>query len=168
MMFGRPMILSLAATRDMPLPHMIDDEELTSWPSPPGKQPVSKASYNNFFFQALKLIQIVGDVLEAINSKVPGQSCTDPLECNSLLGAGPDATSQLVQQVKTGDFHEFLRLDAALSQWHADLPAFLKVSLTHTIYGNRDENPNSLRVPEELIATLSRQAKALQARYVPR
>lgn len=146
----------------------IDDEELTT-SNTPGQQPADKPSYIAFFVQAVKLVQIVGQVLDTVYGR--GISLAKEITTSRDANSRFNPTSRLTDQIKTGDIHEMLQLDVALTQWRESIPSFLKMS-SYTTFSPDDGTPLSLsgdpilaQLPKERLAIFARQAKVLQARY---
>lgn len=159
MMFGRPLMLTAASTYEIALPGIIDDEQLTTYPNPPGEQPSDKPSYMAFWRHAVELIQVAGDILEAIYTRGSGKAVSDKHGCQGL--GHNNFESRLARKIKAGDFHEILQLDAALTRWRDSVPEFLG-------FGNEDSTSYEVdmpRVSESLRRTFRRQARVLHVRY---
>ena len=167
MMSGRPLMLNASLSRKLNLPSIIDDEEMTRPPQVAGQQPEDRPSYITFFFYAIKLIQIAGDILEAIY-RVPDNAEGDEDVDVATYQHLPSSGSRLLQKARDGDFHEILQLDTALTRWHDNLPPILRIS-SHTssveAYQRADNEMDS--IPYRLRTILARQAKVLEVRYTP-
>lgn len=156
MMSGRPLMLTSPWTSKLNFPAIIDDEEMTEWPQAPGQQPREKLSYLDFFFQAIKLVQIAGEILKAIS-----------LDADDYGQAqGDDSSSRLTLKAREGDFHDILQLDAALTRWHDELPCMLRLSSSTTRAAHQDGLGVGTEVPDWLQAVFTRQSKVLEVRYV--
>lgn len=154
MMLGRPMMISPSATRHLALPNLTEDE----LPDVPARHSKTSGSYTAFFSQALKLVQVVGEVLDVLNAEATRESRPGHSSWTLFPNKSVGTTSRLVEQACLGDFQTILRLDAALTQWHDELPPYLKISISTGPRGGHEE------IPESIAPILFRQAKVLQAR----
>ncbi|KIV91219.1 hypothetical protein PV10_05781 [Exophiala mesophila] len=169
MMFGRPLMLPPTSVQHISLLDAIDDEELTT-SNTPGRQPVDKPSYIAFFVQAVKLVQIVGEVLDTVYGRGISLAKGTPTSRDPKSRFNP--TSRLTDQIKSGDIHEMLQLDMALIQWRENIPLFLQMSTYKTISSDGstplslESDPVLTQLPKELLTIFARQAKVLEARFL--
>ncbi|OQV09149.1 Fungal specific transcription factor domain-containing protein isoform 1 [Cladophialophora immunda] len=170
MMFGRPLMLPPASIRGISLPTAVEEEELMKVTVSSGLHPSAKPNYITFFAHAVKLCQLVGEVLDAIYGGAA--YTTDDTESSaSTPTPRMGSAKSLVEKIKTGNAQGILELDAELTKWREDLPWFLQISTyTTASTGTRtspapDGGPILAEIPHELLAIFHRQAKILQARY---
>lgn len=160
MMFGRQLMLSPASVRDNTFPEGIEEEDLMDVAATPGRRLSTTPSSIAFFAHAVKLCQLVGEVLDAVYT----DSTTDGGKTPNTVGVGKP--SSLIDRIKTGDLHDILKLDAELTKWRDNLPSFLQLSTYKAASANSapESNPILAETPPEFLTTFSRQAKILQAR----
>lgn len=163
MMFGRQLMLHPTSVRNTSLPDCIEEEELMGIGAMPALQSPNEPSSIAFFAQAVKLCQLMGEVLNAIYD--PGTSIADSMESGTNTNARLGPILSLTDKIKTGNMHEILQLDTELTKWRDDLPWFLQFSAYKSV---STDNPIQDKMPQELFPTLNRQAKILQARYIIR
>ena len=168
-MFGRQLMLPPASVRNISLPEGIEDEELITTARTPSLQPSTKPSAITFFAHAVKLCQIVGEVLDAVYGG--GTFTSDNAESSNIAAnTRVGSTSSLTDKIKAGNTHEIFQLDAELTKWRDNLPSFLQISTYATtsdgtlISPVQESNPFLASVPQDLLAILNQQAKVLQAR----
>lgn len=165
MIFGRPMMISAASTTALELPLAIDDEELTSLCSSEGARPRLKASYIAFWREATKLIQISGEILEEIQASSSGRLDSIRTDLPTWTTSSSGLSSKMIEKVTSGDFHDVLRLDAALTKWRHELPPFLERKNYQVDGANLQEE---YQIPVDLFEVFQTQAKVLEVRSVPR
>jgi len=152
------MIHPTTTQRQLILPSAIDDQFLTRLPDPPGSQSEDSPSVTECYVQAIKLQDILGQVLAAFYYAAPDsrdeESTVFDLSINymaaSVMGGG----------VKTSDFQMLLDVDSLLTTWHKRLPTHLKVQT----YGNTDFSSGCVDLEREVL--YQRQAVVLETRSV--
>lgn len=161
MMFGRQLMLSPASVRNATFPEGIEEEDLMDVAATPGRRLSTSPKPIAFFAHAVKLCQVVGEVLDAVYS----DGTTD-------VGISPDTAgvgkgSSLIDKVKTGNLHDILKLDAELTKWRDNLPSFLQLSTYKAASANslaQESSPILAEIAPAFLNTFTRQAKILQAR----
>ena len=172
-MFGRPLMISLALSRELALPSAIDDELLTTAPEPPAQQPEDRPSILAFFVEALKLLDFLGEILDAFNVGNIGNKTASNKSGNGQSSHKLGAYFRPIEKIMTGNYQEFLRLDQALTAWQENLPQFLR--RTDDIWSNNyasdavsgTRSSFSSQQLGENKALFTRQANVLRARSVP-
>ena len=152
MMFGRPPMISMSLSRQITLPTAIDDDLLTSAPEAPASQPAGLPSSSAFFVEAVKMLQIVGDVLDMFYGESSGVNMT---------GSDPEKFPRPIQDMINGNYQQVLRLDNALTVWKEGLPSMLRWN-----DGDASDLPNLPQHSNGNAALFLRQASVLQARSV--
>jgi hypothetical protein len=167
MIYGRPMMIHPSQTRSFSLPSVVDDDLLAPDHKSPASQPPDQPSKITFYVHSLKLLQILGDILDSFYSQESDQALNRDEEANTSpkhIDVYP-----YINQIKAGNFQKLLRFDAALIKCQKGLPPHLLV----------DEGNSSADHPESGIghfewrdsptsATTSlfkRQARTLRTRY---
>lgn len=108
------------------------------------------ATYAAFYVQALKLLEILGDILSAFYRGSYNQSSNS----NRSHGRGNLPVAPMsAGMVNIGDFQTLLKLDSSLTAWHDHLPSHLKV-------GADSERKGDANTPD----IIRRQRNILQAR----
>ena len=161
MMMGRPLMITRTIAQALILPQAIDDEELSSSLSHIGIQPRDKPSYIAFWVEAIKLVQISGQILEELQARQPGSLDLDGTQASGSPSFHSETSSRLTEKIISGDFHDLLRLDAALTEWHEGLPAFLK---RETSPATELRAKDTYQISAEFQNMLNIQARALTVR----
>lgn len=166
MTYGRPSMVSPTTARSMVLPSIIDDEYLSTDPEHPGSQPEGVPCQMAFYVHALKLQEILGQMLAALYSGTPDHSTDSSKTAGGSRPASNGAASTLSEKIIVGDFQSVLMLDASLTKWHRELPKQLKIDKTRP--GGASEG--FVVTPEDTYGVVTapilvRQANVLQARY---
>lgn len=165
-------MLTPASIRDAELPDGIGEEDLMAIGATPYMQPSIRPSYITFFAHAVKLCQLVGEVLDVVYG---GGILTNDTTNSGTFAADStreSSASSLIDKIKTGNTHDILRLDAELTKWRNELPSFLQIATYTTdpvcaLTSPATENdPTLTEIPQELLIIFNRQAKVLQARYI--
>ena len=163
-------MLSPVAARSMVLPSIIDDEFLNTEPEQHGSQKPGVCCQMAFYVHALRLQEILGQILTALYAGSQDQQ-TDPLDRHGepRTGLNSDPHS-LTERFVSGDFQTILTLDASLTRWHRELPSELRVDneATDTLspdFEGSNTFPNSREYSEAWIFV--RQRNILYARYSP-
>jgi hypothetical protein len=112
MAYGRPMMIHPSTTSNMVLPSIVDDHLLTSNGNTVLEQTQTQPSSMAFYVHSLKLLQILGDMLDSFYS---GGSDHD----------GSTDTHCIIDKVRAGGFHKLLMFDRALAKWQKELPPYL-------------------------------------------
>ena len=134
MTLGRPVVVSQADARAVPLPAEIDDDQLSPIAGSDRQQPEELFSKTGFFFQSLQLIDILEQILSGMYS------------ASSSMNR-PDTSS--LERLTTLDFNMILRIDTAFRKWHDSLPSDLMIENGEARSGD---------------AVIFRQARVLQLR----
>ncbi|EEU38278.1 uncharacterized protein NECHADRAFT_77081 [Fusarium vanettenii 77-13-4] len=150
--YGRPlMIHSGVAHSRLLLPSSIDDELLTRSPHSPGAQPRDMPSRVECYIHAIKLQDILGQVLTSFyhqgseDEGVSGQKAADESRRKGISNAG---------------LQKLLDVDGQLDEWNRNLPAHLQAD-------NYSTEHSSLGGPRSKRSTIfCRQATVLKARQV--
>lgn len=160
MTYGRPLMMHPQFSRQsLHIPAPIDDEYLTRYPKPPGKQPDDVPSLMACYSQTLVLQEILGEILASFYQG-------DHTAPSSQSGPTPKyhaevSNSTLVSRLKAGDFQDLFRLEGMLSSWYDGLPPYLKVYQEGLNVTNVLQQSANL-VPPSII--FARQANALRTR----
>jgi hypothetical protein len=158
MTYGRPLMMPPQLTRHtLHLPAPIDDEYLTRYPKPPGKQPEGVPSLMACYSQTLVLQEILGEILASFYQG-------DHTASSSQSGPKYHAevsNSSLVSRLKAGDFQDLFRLEGMLSSWYDGLPPYLKVYQGVSNVNSVPQESTNL-VPPSII--FARQANTLRTR----
>lgn len=158
MIYGRPLMMPPQLTRQtLHLPAPIDDEYLSRYPNPPGKQPEAVPSLMACYSQTLVLQEILGEILASFYQG-------DHMAFSSQPGPRYHAevsNSTLVSRLKAGDFQDLFRLEGMLSSWYDGLPPYLKVYQEAWNVNNVLQTSANLVPPSVIFA---RQANALRTR----
>ena len=127
MTYGRPSMLSPGAARSMVLPSIIDDEFLTMDPEHPGSQKTGVRCQMAFYVHALRLQEILGQILTALYAGSQDQPAdASDRHGEPRTGLNNDPYS-LTERFVSGDFQTILTLDASLTRWHRELPPELRI-----------------------------------------
>lgn len=126
--YGRPLMIHPISTQThLVLPEGIDDEFLTQPPNARGSQPDGIPSITECYVQAIKLQDILGQVLAMLYT---GNSD----ESSRPHDGGRDSNAKymtvlpgLDDGVKNSDFQVLLNIDSRLTTWHKELPPHLQV-----------------------------------------
>ncbi|RSL83981.1 hypothetical protein CEP51_004191 [Fusarium floridanum] len=150
--YGRPlMIHSGAAHKRLLLPSAIDDELLTRFPHSPGSQPSDMPSRVECYIHAIKLQDILGQVLTSFyhqGSEDEGASSQKAVDESRRKG------------ISNSGLQKLLDVDGQLDTWNRNLSAHLQVDSYST------EN-SFLGGPRSKRSTIfCRQATVLKARYL--
>lgn len=169
MTYGRPFMVDPTTARNMVLPSIIEDECLSTSPGKLETQSEHSPSQIAFFVHALKLQDILGQILAALYHGTHDQT-SDGHKSDEISGPAADhlEAPSLTEKVKAGDFQSLLALDSSLTKWQNDLPYYLRVEqgqIDGTFGKSNDQrtilgstvNPNSSPI-------FVRQANVLQAR----
>ena len=168
MTHGRPSMLSPAAARSMILPSIIDDDFLTTDPERPGSQPTGIRCQMAFYVHALKLQEILGQILTALYAGARDQPAdSSDHHGESRIGLNCDPYS-LTERFVSGDFQTILTLDASLTRWHRELPLELRTDTeaSDTVSSECEGSttiPKDMKCPEAPVFV--RQRNILYARY---
>lgn len=161
-------MLSPVAARSMILPSVIDDEYLTTDPERPGSQPTGIRCQMAFYVHALKLQEILGQILAALYASTRDQPAdSSDHHGESRTGFNSDPYS-LTERFVSGDFQTILTLDASLTRWHRELPPELRIDseAADTVSSECESSttiPKDTKSPEAPI--IIRQRNILYARY---
>ncbi|KAI8724234.1 Zn(2)-C6 fungal-type domain-containing protein [Fusarium sp. LHS14.1] len=150
--YGRPlMIHSGVAHSRLLLPSSIDDELLTRSPHSPGAQPMDMPSRVECYIHAIKLQDILGQVLTSFyhqgseDEGVSGQKAADDSRRKGISNAG---------------LQKLLDVDGQLDEWNRNLPAHLQADS----YSTENSYLGGSRSKRSTI--FCRQATVLKARYL--
>lgn len=146
------MIHSAAAHSRLSLPSAIDDELLTRFPHSPGSQPSHIPSRVECYIHAIKLQDILGQVLTSFYHQ---GSENDGI---SASGLGTDESQR--RGISNAGLQKLLDLDGELDAWSRNLPAHLQVD-SYSIENSSLGGPRSKRS-----TIFYRQATVLKARCV--
>ncbi|KAK5682727.1 hypothetical protein LTS10_005857 [Elasticomyces elasticus] len=153
--YGRPLMIHPAPGQSrLVLPESVDDQYLTQYPEFPGSQPEALPSLVECYIQAIKLQDILGQVLASLYDGSVGENepC-DGVEYPTALPSASDRT-------KHPDWQVLLQTDSALERWHKELPPHLKMQTYNDL--NLHAGPYDL----ERTLLYRRQATVLEARYL--
>ncbi|KAH7141321.1 fungal-specific transcription factor domain-containing protein [Dactylonectria estremocensis] len=153
--YGRPLMIHLAKPQDqLVLPSAVDDEFLTRHPQVPGSQPEGIPSKMECYVQAIKLKEIMGQVLTTCYDGGPEDKNNDSV--------GPDTANGLEKEsrINGNGLQAIFDVDGLLTAWHNQLPEHLRV-LT---YQDECIPAHSLNLEGNLM--FRRQATVLEARYL--
>ena len=160
--YGRPlMIHPTTAQTQIMLPSAIDDQYLTRLPEPPGSQPGGVPSINDCYVQAVKLQDILGQVLAAFYYAGPDHRSSSS---SSVFDFGLNyMTSSVMGEssadgIRNSDFQMLLDVDSLLTTWHKKLPLHHRVNT----YQNGGAPPGI--VDPALVSLFYRQAVVLEVR----
>lgn len=156
MVYGRPLMIRPTTARAAALPQIMDDEELING----GQRASDKPTYIEFWIQAVKLIQIIGEIADAFDAPGTAEPKRIVQKNSHVCGGTADLSLTLIQSVKAGHFEEFFQLDSALTQWHDELPTFLR----HSTYASDMSGSGADVDVDALSGILATQAKVLQSR----
>ncbi|KAJ0418596.1 fungal-specific transcription factor domain-containing protein [Aspergillus carlsbadensis] len=148
MTYGRPLMIHPAASRSNLSLSGIDDEFLSDDPAAPGTQPEVSLSLTECYVQAIKLQNILGQVLSTLYK--------DSGDMDFSFVAASTANDKL----KRGELQTLLSMDNSLSAWEQDLPDHLNAR-TYSFMGLNSSRLFGTRTP-----TFNRQAIILHARYL--
>ena len=168
MTYGRPSIVSPAAARSMVLPSIIDDEYLTTDTELPGSQPVDIPCQMAFYVHALKLQEVLGQILTALYAGTPDQSVEYFKFASGSRNDSNCDSSTPAERTISGDFQTILALDSSLTKWQRELPQELKFN--QQTVGNAPESLDNPVLPPDNIprqateSVLIRQRNVLHAR----
>ena len=170
MTYGRPSMLSPAAARSMVLPSIIDDEFLTTDPEQPGSQKPGVRCQMAFYVHALRLQEILGQILTALYAGSQDETA-DPPDLHGELRTGLNSDPySLTERFVSGDFQTILTLDASLTRWHRELPSELRID-NEAIDTLSPDFEGSNTVPNDRVYSEAwifvRQRNILYARYSP-
>jgi hypothetical protein len=146
------MIHSGAAHSRLSLPSTIDDELLTRFPHSPGSQPSDMPSRVECYIHAIKLQDILGQVLTSFYHQGSEN------EGASAPGLGVDESQR--KGISNAGLQKLLDLDGELDAWNRNLPAHLQAD-SYSIENSSLGGPRSKRS-----TIFCRQATVLKARYV--
>ncbi|KAF2788531.1 hypothetical protein K505DRAFT_255310 [Melanomma pulvis-pyrius CBS 109.77] len=124
--YGRPLMIHPTTTqKQLFLPSAIDDQYLTCLLDAPGSQPDGVPSLMECYVQAIKLQDILGQVLAAFYYAAPDHRIED----TSVFDFGLNyMTSSVVGDgIRNSDFQMLLDVDSLLTTWHDSLVPHLKV-----------------------------------------
>lgn len=155
MTYGRPLMIHPSMLQNqLALPSPIDDHYLTEYPSPSGAQPRGITSVIDCYIQAVKLSDILGQVLATFyygSTDIVRHGVGD-----SYLGPKSMLTSSNTPRIRSSDIQMLLDFDGSLTAWHKNLPHHLKINS----YSDKTSGtPNTTYM-------YHRQANALETRYV--
>ncbi|KAI8680422.1 Zn(2)-C6 fungal-type domain-containing protein [Fusarium keratoplasticum] len=151
--YGRPlMIHSGAAHSRLSLPSTIDDELLTRFPHSPGSQPSDMPSRVECYIHAIKLQDILGQVLTSFYHQGSEN------EGASTSSLGVDESQR--KGISNAGLQKLLDLDGELDAWNRNLPAHLQVD-SYSIENSSLGGPRSKRS-----TIFCRQATVLKARFL--
>ncbi|VUC22993.1 unnamed protein product [Clonostachys rosea] len=124
--YGRPpMIHDSTSHGGLSLPSAIDDELLSHYPDAPGCQPSGTPSLVDCYVHALKLQDILGQVLTSFYYQGSGN------ETASAPGLDQKVeTDQHISRrswISNAGLQKLLEVDRQLDTWNKDLPAYLQV-----------------------------------------
>ena len=148
------MIHSGAAHSRLSLPSTIDDELLTRFPHSPGSQPSDMPSRVECYIHAIKLQDILGQVLTSFYHQGSEN------EGVSASGLGVDESQR--RGISDAGLQKLLDVDGQLDAWNRNLPAHLQVD-SYSIENSSLGSPGSKRS-----TIFCRQATVLKARCVTR
>ncbi|KAF7542453.1 hypothetical protein G7Z17_g11559 [Cylindrodendrum hubeiense] len=135
--YGRPLMIQLAKSPDqLTLPSAIDDEFLTQLPEAPGSQPWNVPSRIDFYVQAIKLKEILGQVL---NTFYCGSDTENKDPAGSEFGSNCTPNYAKEKMIKDSDLQAILNVDGLLTVWHKELP----VRLREQTYRDESASPHS-------------------------
>ncbi|BCS28202.1 fungal specific transcription factor domain-containing protein [Aspergillus puulaauensis] len=134
-------------------PSAIDDELLSTEPSAPATQPHDAPSLTECYVQAIKLQDILGDVLYTLYFGT-GDKETGDISFNFI------AASTANDKLRRGELQMLLNIDNSLSAWERDLPEYLKAR-NYNFMGFEGNDLFGARTP-----AFNRQAIILHARYL--
>lgn len=119
------MIHPTTTQKQLFLPSAIDDQYLTCLLDAPGSQPDGVPSLMECYVQAIKLQDILGQVLAAFYYAAPDHRIED----TSVFDFGLNyMTSSVVGEgIRNSDFQMLLDVDGLLTTWHDSLVPHLKV-----------------------------------------
>lgn len=119
-------MVSPAAARSMVLPSIIDDEYLSMDTERPGSQPVDVPCQMAFYVHALKLQEVLGQILTALYAGTPDQSADFFKQMSGSRNDPNCDPSASAERTISGDFQTILALDSSLTKWQRELPQQLK------------------------------------------
>lgn len=156
--YGRPlMVHPVKSKARFVLPSPIDDEFLSRDPENSGHQGPGSFSLIECYVQAVKLQDILGQVLASFYNRATDDS--DDVEQNDQESSD---TASRTNKIDDSDLQVLLNVDELLSAWHENLPSRLKSELyDFEVDQNSPSSPDSMR--DRL---LKRQARVLKARSV--
>ncbi|KAH6994962.1 fungal-specific transcription factor domain-containing protein [Ilyonectria destructans] len=157
--YGRPLMIHLTKSQNqLLLPSAIDDEFLTRFPEAPGSQPDYPPSKIDCYVQAVKLKEILGQVLTTVYNGGSDTEHEDPTDAG--IGSHCRPTSLKVRSIKDDDLQAILNVDGLLTTWRNELPVHLRVEM----YKDEPVAPNPPILEGHLM--FRRQRIVLEARYL--
>lgn len=153
MTYGRPLMIHPAVSQHSISPSAIDDELLSTEPSAPATQPHDAPSLTECYVQAIKLQDILDDVLYTLYFGTGDKESGD-ISFNFM------AASTANDKLRRGELQMLLNIDNSLSAWERDLPEYLKAR-NYNFMGFETNNLFGARTP-----AFNRQAIILHARLV--
>lgn len=164
MAYGRPMMIHSRSTRSFVLPSMVDDDLLTPNYKATTRSP-TKRSKIAFYVQSLKLILILGEILESFYSQDSDQNVTTDGEGGNhrhfRSKTGDTYQNQNPSPIDSERLQKLLRIDAALVHWQKGLPSHLLVDIDGLEQDLGEGRPSSQSTASSLF---KRQARILRAR----
>lgn len=119
------MIHPTTTQKHLILPFAIDDQYLTCLPDAPGSQPGGIPSLMECYVQAIKLQDILGQVLAAFYYAAPDHRTEDTAVFD--FGLNYMTSSRAGEGIRNSDFQIILDVDSLLTAWHDSLVPHLKV-----------------------------------------
>jgi hypothetical protein len=121
MTYGRPLMIHPAMSQDRILPSAIDDEYLSDDPiAPPAIQPPDSPSLTECYIQAIKLQDILGDVLHTLNCGTGDKDSGGDVTFNFMTASTAN------DKLRRRELQVLLNIDSSLSTWERNLPDYLK------------------------------------------
>jgi hypothetical protein len=121
MTYGRPLMIHPAMSQDRISPSAIDDEYLSDGPiAPPGIQPPDSPSLTECYIQAIKLQDILGDVLHTLYCGTGDKDSGGDVTFNFMTASTAN------DKLRRGELQVLLNIDSSLSTWERNLPDYLK------------------------------------------
>ena len=125
LLYGRPLMIHPASGQAIALPLAIDDEYISKVPVDIGQQPAEVTSVNECYLQALRLQDILSQILIVLNSEIfdgdPRSTNQQSKDQRTLTVATQDITSLQVY------IQSVVGIDASLNAWRERLPVHLAV-----------------------------------------
>lgn len=156
--YGRPLMIHPVKSKALfVLPSAIDDEYLSRDPENPGCQNPESISLMECYVQAVKLQDILGQVLTSFYNRESDES--DDVGKNDQESSD---TASRTNRIDDTDLQVLLNVDERLSTWRENMPTHLKAE-----HNNFEDDQNISPLPDSTRdRLLKRQAKVLKARLV--
>lgn len=154
--YGRPlMVHPVKSKAHFVLPSAIDDEFLSRDPENPGCQIPGTISMIECYMQAVKLQDILGQVLVSFYNRETEDS--EDVRKNDQEASD---TASRTSRINDSDLQVLLNVDELLSAWHKNLPIYLKAQSRDVGDDKNLSSPPSTKRNK----LLKRQATVLRAR----